>query len=75
MNQRRDDDRIIILVADMEKLQEELSELRKDVLELKEIMTRARGAIWLVRAAAIVVASCAAAWTWVTTNAGWFRVP
>lgn len=75
MNQRSEDARIIALVTDMANLQREIVALRNDVSDLMAIMTKAKGAVWLVRAAAIVVASCAAAWTWVSTNSGFFRLP
>lgn len=72
MSDRRSDDaRLNAIVADMELLQAEVADLRKDVHALTDLMLQAKGALLLLKVLSVIVTGAAATVAWVTSNTHW----
>lgn len=72
MSDRRSDDaRLNAIVADMELLQAEVADLRKDVHALTDLMLQAKGALLLLKILSIIVTGAAATVAWVASNTHW----
>lgn len=72
MNDRRaEDPRMRALQVEMENLQRDMLDLRRDVHALTEIMTQAKGAVFLLKLLSLVVGGAAATLAWVASNTHW----
>lgn len=72
MSDRRSDDaRLNAIVADMDLLQAEVADLRKDVHALTDLMLQAKGALLLLKVLSIIVTGAAAMVAWVASNTHW----
>lgn len=72
MNDRRaEDPRMHALQTEMENLQRDMLDLRKDVHALTEIMTQAKGAVLLLKVMSLMVTGAAATLAWVASNTHW----
>ena len=70
-DRRSDDSRLNSIVADMELLQGEVADLRKDVHALTDLMLQAKGALLLLKILSIIVTGAAATVAWVASNTHW----
>lgn len=59
---------------EMENLQRDMLELRKDVHALTEIMMQAKGAVLLLKVLSVIVTGSAATVAWIAANTHWISL-
>lgn len=67
-DRRTEDPRLRGLQIEMENLQRDMLDLRKDVHALTEIMMQAKGAVLLLKILSIIVTGAAATVAWIAAN-------